>query len=181
MTGSINAISNSMSSMSISSASASGKLTDDTKKQLEALGIDTSSIKTESQGLSVLAQVKQAKSAQAAQNAQGAQHSQPAGPPAAMEALKTQAVALADKLGISVSSDAKIPDIMTAISSAITKLQGTAGTDAVKLEQVKSYEAQYATISSSLSSLESQKQSSQAQLSNSMSGMANYNKIFHNL
>ena len=76
MTGSISAFNNVYAS-STASMTSSPKLTDFTKSQLEALGIDSSSIKTEAQGIYALLTVKKAK-VDKSKNAQPMQEAKPA-------------------------------------------------------------------------------------------------------
>lgn len=66
MSGSISAF-NSAYATSTAAMTSSSKLTDFTKSQLEALGIDSSSIKTEAQGIYALLTIKKAKAAKKTQ------------------------------------------------------------------------------------------------------------------
>lgn len=174
MVSSINSINSSMMTSSVSS-STSNRLTEDTKKKLEALGVDTFKIKTESEGLSVLSQIKEAQAAQAVQQAQ-----KPDSMPQ-MDNLREQIASLASKVGVSLSPDGSPSDAMIAISNAITVMRIQAANNVDKISKVDSCQAQYDAISSSLAVLESQKSSTQNQITGGMSAIANYNKIFFNL
>ena len=162
MTDAINAINS--SAVKNTSSSSSGALSEDTKKKLEALGIDTSNITKETQGKSKL------KEAQAAAHAQG--HGQKPQSASSMQAIKTEVDALAAKMGVSVGTNDKIDDIFRNISAKISSLQSAAGTDKTKSAEVESYQAEYASISSEYT----QMQASQSMLGKSLNALASYNK-----
>lgn len=167
MTDSISAVSASATSNTSSSSSSSTKLTDATKAQLEALGIDTTNITTEADGQAAL------KAAEA--NKETAKMSQASNP--SEDSIKTDAKSLASELGVSISDDDTTDDILDKISSAISQLREAAGDDQTKLAEVEKYQDEYDTISGDYTNM----QTSQAQLTNSMSGLASYNKIYQNL
>jgi len=171
MTGSINSISGAGAASSIASGSSSSaqKLTDDTKKKLEELGVDTTGITTEAQGQIALLQAQQAQGGEKAHSGGGGKE--------AMENIKSQATALAAKVGVQVSSDEKISDIMAAIGPAIDAKVSAAGNDQTKIAEVQELQSEYDSISSSLSNMQAQHQAKQAQLTGSLEGLANYNKI----
>lgn len=158
----------STSSVSSTSISSNQPLTAATKQQLEALGIDTTGIKTEAQGQAALFSAQASSS-----SAQKPEHKGGGG----MSEIKAQAQQLASEVGVSVSSTDKIDDILSKISDKISQLQAAAGNDETKLAQISQYQSQLQSISASMSSM----QASHAQLSNSMSSMASYNKIYQNL
>jgi len=169
---SVNAIGG-MSAASSGSSGSSSPLSDITKKKLESLGIDTSKIKTETQGQQKL---KEAQASQASQATQGQQNG--AGQ---AQAIKDQASNLASQMGISVSKNDKVSDILDHISTKLTGLSAQSGQDPQKVQELKQYKSEYTVIASEYASLQAQQQSSQKQLTGSMDSMAAYNKIFHNL
>jgi len=187
MTGSISAIGNmGMSTSFLGSTSSAQKLTDATKKQLESLGIDITKIKTEVQGQTALQQTQQPQPTQQSQQAQngGQQHT---GGNAEIQALKLQATELAAQLGITVASDEKLSDILAAIQPALDAKLSAAGNDQSKLAEVKGLEAEFNSISSSLSNIQVQhsqqtqgSQGSQA-ISTSLNSMAVMNMVYHGL
>lgn len=146
-----------------SSTSFSQKLTDATKKKLEYLGVDAGSIKTEAQGQTELKIAIQKEM----QKAQAANH----GGSEAM--IKAQAKDLAYQVGASVSSNQKVGDILTKVSSKITELKQAAGTDETKLSKVYQYQSEYDAIASSYSNMKTARN----QIATGMDGLANYNKI----
>ena len=178
MSDSISSIGSSKSTSaasSTSSSTAAQKLTDETKKKLQDLGVDTTSITTEAQGQIALLQ--------ALQQAQTAEKHPPEGigGNGEMESIKAQASALAAQVGATVSSNDKLPDIMDKISTAINSLQSQAGTDEAKLSQVQSYQSQYDAISGTLSQMQAQHAQKEAQMSGSMEGLASQNKLYHKI
>jgi len=175
---SVNAIS-SISSASATSSSSSTVLTDTTKKKLEALGIDASKIKTETEGLQKLKEAEAQQAAQAAQSAQGQQ--QQNGASSQTDAIKTQATSLASQLGISVSDKDTVEDILENIGTKLSAMSVQAANDPQKMQELKGYESQFASISSEYVNIQTQQQQSQSQISGSLDSLATYNKIFFNL
>lgn len=169
---SINSINPTASTSSIGASSSTNtqKLTAATKVQLEALGVDTTNITTETQGQAAL------KAAQANQEAHHASKGAHKGN-SSMDSIKAEATSLASQVGVSVSNTDKVDDILSNISAKISEMQAGAGDDKAKLAQVQQYETQLEAISAEFSKM----QSSQQQLSSSMSSMASSNKLYHNL
>lgn len=145
------------------------KLTAATKAALEALGVDTTSILTEAQGQTALKSAKA--QAEAPQQAQ-APHKN-----SSMAEIKDEAKQLAAKVGVSVSDNDKIDEILTKISAKIESLKSAAGGDKTKTSEIDGYQAQLESITNSLNSTKS----AQSQLSASMNNMAMMNKILLNL
>lgn len=163
MTGSISAIGNS-SSGSISNNSGSTKLTEETKKKLQALGIDTSNIKTEAEGQAAL---KEAMAKQAAAN-----HHHDPSKSMSEKTIEDQAKSLASQMGVSVGNNDTLDVILSNISNKIDELQSSAGNDQTKLADLNNYKAKFATLSDEFSQLTV----SRSMINNSLQGMANYNR-----
>lgn len=176
---SINAIGSMTNSVSsISSSSSSSNLTEKTKKQLEALGIDTSKIKTEAEGQQKLKEAQASQAAQQGQSAQGQHQQQNA---SQMQAITEQIQFLASKVGVSISNNDKVPDVINNISNKISEMIVNAGQDPQKVQQATQYQDLLNVISTDYTSLISQQQTSQNQLTGGMDSMAMYNKLFHKL
>jgi len=170
MSDSINSVSNSgLASISSGSTGSSAKLKDETKKKLEALGIDTSNITTEAEAQALLTKTASAQSAQKGEK--------PAQGNSTMADIRTQLDNLTAKMGVSTLKQDKIDDIFAKVSAKISDMEGTAGTDPSKLSDVKNYESTYTQLSTEYSKLEQ----SQSNMDKSMSAMANYNKAYYNL
>lgn len=160
MTSSISAISGSL--VGTSSSGSSTALTDVTKKKLEALGIDTTNIKTESDGQ---AKLQEAQAAQAAAQHQGKHHG--TNP---MESIEDGAKSLAAQMDIAVGTKDDIGTVFSNISTKIEELQASAGDDQTKKSEVDGYQKQYDTL---------YREYSQAMAAKKMTGasaLANYNK-----
>lgn len=188
MTGSIGSISSIgvMQSTLQNSFASSQKLTDETKMQLQYLGIDTKNITTEAQGQAILAQAMQAQQALQAQvqKSYGNGKAGSKGGNSEIKTLKEQASELAEKVGITVSSSEKLSDIMSALAPVISAKVSAAGNDKTKIAQAKELESEYNSISASLANIKAQheqsKQSSQT-LNTSLNNMAVLNMIFHKI
>lgn len=162
---SIGAVSNTAAASSTTASTASTTataLTSATKAKLEALGIDTTNIKTEADGQSALI---------AAQQTQKKAHANKSGNSSEQE-IKTESKELASQVGVPVAEDDTTDTIISNVSEKISELQASAGDDEAKLAEVNQYQTQLETISSEYS----QMQASHAQLSNSLEGLARYNK-----
>lgn len=168
MTNSIGAI-NSPNIIHISSGSAKTALTPETKAKLEALGIDTTNIKTEAEGQAILKAAEvNPKEIQKAHAPKGC---------SSIDSIRAEAIQLASKVGVSVSGNDKIDDILNKIAYKINELKVSAGHDQNKLAQINQYQSELDLISSEFLSMKS----SHAQLSNGMDALASYNKIFQNI
>lgn len=172
----------STASASSTSSSSSQKLTDETKQKLQALGVDTTSITTEMQGQIALLQAQQQQ-----QILQAHCEGKSGNGKAEMDSIKSQAVSLAEKLGINVLKDEKLSDIMAVIGPALDAKVLQAGNDKTKLAEVQALQSEYNSLSSSLSKMEAQRsqqaQSSSSQssasLSSNLSNIAAQNKLYH--
>lgn len=161
MTDAISSISS--SSAASSNVSTAAKLSEDTKKKLEALGLDPAKYTSEAAAQAAIASAQQA---QQAQQPQG----QPQGGNTSMETIETNVKALAAKMGVNVGNNDKIDDIFDNISAKISELKASAGTDETKKSEVSGYEAEYATLSGEYA------QASATQNMTGASALASYNK-----
>ncbi|MFA7658935.1 MAG: hypothetical protein WCY19_05840 [Candidatus Gastranaerophilaceae bacterium] len=159
---SIDAVSSVASSSVATSAarSSSSTLSDDTKKKLQALGLDPSKYTSETQAQLAI------KDAQEKQ--EGTKKSGGSNPLESI--IKTEVNSLASAMGIEIGSNDKLDDILNKISTQLTTLQASAGTDGTKLSNVNNYQNQFATITSELSQLEAARKMTGA------TALANYNK-----
>lgn len=171
---------------SISTSNGQTPLSPQTKAQLEKLGVDTSKILTEAQGQAALQSAQKNQSSQQSESSQQAQSSQQSnqsqqpqeGNNSSMQTIKAEAQALAEKVGASVSSNAKLSEIMDAISEAIDNMKAQATNDPKKAEKVASYQAEYQVLNQTVSNMQASMQataSGGSQLQSSLAGLANYN------
>lgn len=186
MTGAISSINMGLTpSISLSSSSSAQKLTDATKNQLQLLGIDTTKITTEAQGQTILSQALQAQQSlqpqvQQTQNITNSKNNSND----EIKSLKEQAIELSGKVGVTVSQNERLSDIIATLGPAIESKISAAGSDQTKIAEAQELEAEYDLISSSLTKIQTQsqqsKQSSQT-LNTSLNNMAMLNIIFHKL
>ena len=152
----------------INTGSSGTKLTEKTKKNLEKLGVDTSNIKTETEGQQKLKEVQASQNSQATQQGQAAQQQQQAGGASSQQTLMTEVKSLAASANVDVSSSDKIDDVFSKISKKITEMKAEAQNDETKKGQASAYQAKYDELYAQY-----QKQN---MLSSAMNGLANYNK-----
>lgn len=150
--------------------SNSAKLTAATKAKLEALGIDTSHIATEAEGQAIL------KTAEAKQEEVKKVHANKGGF-SAMKDIKAEAKELAAKIGVSISDNDKMDNILNKISEKINELRASAGNEPNKSAQIAQYQSRLDSISNEFLNMKSSK----SQLNGSMNALAFYNKIYQNL
>lgn len=176
---SINAIGGMASSLSrVSASGSSSALSEETKRKLESLGVDTSKIKTESEGQQKLKEIQDAQAAQANKSDQGKHHQQDG---SQIQSINEKLTSLASQVGVSISGNDKIPDILSTISNKISEMSVKAGGDTQKLQKISQYQNELNVIASEYASFVNQHQASQNQLSGGMDSLAAYNKIFHKL
>lgn len=152
-----------------SSDSASIKLTNATKVKLEALGINTTNIKTEIQGQAALRTAEEKRKALQKLKTESANRSQ--------EVIKTEAKSLAAQVGASVSDDDSVSDILIKVASKVNDLKASAGDDSTKQAEADQDQAKYEALANEYSSV----QAAQSKLSGSMDGLAQLNKIYQNI
>lgn len=136
-------------------------ISDATKRQLQSLGIDTTTVSSESQAQSIINAKKAEKSFQDSlttktqatdKTTQKAESSE--------SSLISEAKSLAEELGVSVSSDDTFNEITAAISDAIEKLMDKSANDPQALQQIQIYKTrlsqlnnQYSDVSTSNSNI----------------------------
>lgn len=168
MTNSIG-VANIANMINFGSGNSTATLTAATKAKLEALGIDTTNIKTEAEGQAIL------KAAEAKPEEIQKIHAPKSS--SSINSIKAEVIQLASEVGISVSSSDKIDDILNKIAYKINELIVNAGNDQNKLTQINKYQSELDTLSNELSNMES----THTKLSNSMNTLALYNKIYQNI
>lgn len=146
MSSSINSISMAMSSSLSYTAMNTQKLSEATKKELEALGICTTNIRTEAQGQTTL------KSVQSGIKLQSEQSQQNKAEDAHQSSLRDQIMSLFADLGVIASKLKKIEDLLEELKERIEKLKRKAEAEkkedakiAQYQERLKSIEKQYAS------------------------------------
>ena len=157
-----------------SATSVQKKLSEETKRKLESMGIDTSSIKTEAQAQQLLKGVEKGVDVEKTDT----QHAPKFSVDNSQKAeLVSDIKQLAEKVGAVISQGDKIPDMLTKISEAINQLQ-VQGTESDK--KIEGYRQEYERLSSMAASLKPPAPP-QTQLMGSLDGLASYNKASFNL
>jgi len=159
--------------LSISFSSVVERLSENTKKELQMLGFDTSSIKTEAQGQALLKSVKEQNTLKAQQSSQIQKESE------SDSRLRGILVGLLAEFGEVISQLESIVELFQKLLEKIKKLikEAEAEANAEKKKKAEAYQAQYDKLLQEYSA----SQSSQSMLSSSMNNMAMMNKISLNL
>lgn len=125
------------------------ELSSTTKLKLEALGIDPSTVTTEAQTQTLIAQAEAAKQQNnAGQQQQGGNSSE--------QELLSEAKNLATEVGVTVSSNDSLDDIVDNISKEIQVMLNSG--DQSKISSAQSYQAQLASISGRAEAIQSTQQ-----------------------
>ena len=120
-----------------------------TKQKLEALGIDPTSVTSEAQAQTLIAQAEAAKQ----QNSSGQQQQ---GGNSSEQQLLSEAKNLATEVGVTVSSNDSLDDIVDNISKEIQVMLNSG--DQSKISSAQSYQAQLASISGRAEAIQSTQQ-----------------------
>lgn len=125
------------------------ELSSTTKLKLEALGIDPSTVTTEAQAQTLIAQAEAAKQQNnAGQQQQGGNSSE--------QELLSEAKNLATEVGVTVSSNDSLDDIIDNISKEIQVMLNSG--DQSKVSSAQGYQAQLASISGRAEAIQSTQQ-----------------------
>lgn len=172
----ISSVSANMSTQSVGYVSLSSQaLTEETKKKLEALGIDTKYIRTEQEGKQKLQEIEQSQKAQQAAQQQNIQPQQPTQQQdGSIATLITNIKDLAQQVGVSVGMTSNIEDVLANIKTKISDMQATKTVNSVEEDskaKAASYQLRYETLYNEYES----KKNSQNKLTSSLNAMALYN------
>ena len=127
----ISSISSSSSALSTTVSKQCSQLSDSTKAQLEALGITVTDGMTEAQAKQKIAEVQAQRQAQNQSQNQGGQSS-------SESEVLSNAKSLASQVGVSVSSDADVSEILDDIGAKLESMIQEAQGDQSKLSQISS-------------------------------------------
>lgn len=164
MTNAINSVS-SLGTLGTTSGASSSKLSEDTKKKLQALGLDPTKYSCEAEAQAAITAFIQQQQQQEGTKKTGGNGE--------IKTIKSEVQSLASEMGISVGNNDKIGDIMDKINEKISELQSSAGSDNNKLSLVNDYNNKFSAISSELDQLKAAKNMTGA------TALANYNKATH--
>ncbi len=134
---SISSISSSYA-LSGSYVTQSNQLSESTKAKLEALGIDPTTVTTEAEAQSLIAQVEAMSESDQARPQSGSSDM----------ALLTKAKELAEEVGAKISNRDNLDDICKKISEKIEQLAQQYGSDAVAMNKLEDYQRELSSIDS---------------------------------
>lgn len=140
---------NSTQSAAVSTYKTQEELSSSTKMKLEALGIDPTSVTTEAQAQTLIAQAEATKNQQNAGQQQGGGNS-------SEQELLSEAKSLASTVGVTVSSNDTLDDIIDNISAQLQVMMNSG--DQSKISQAQSLQTQLASISDRADSIQSTQQ-----------------------
>lgn len=164
MTDAIGSVSSNSVASSSSNSSSAAKISDETKKKLEALGLDPSKYTSEAAAQAAITEAQQ--KAQQAQQAQA----KPQSNGTSMETIEDSVKNLASKMGVPVGNNDKVDDILGNLSDKISELKTSAGTDETKKAEATAYDNEYFTLNSEYT------QATAAQNMTGATAVAGYNK-----
>ena len=128
------------------------QLSSSTKRQLETLGIDPSSVTSESQALALIKTKQSDKKFEDAMVSKTETSKTSEAQDSSETQMIAQAKTLAEQLGVSLNSDATFDEITSAINDAIQKLIDKSGNDLQALQRAQSYMIQLSELNNRYSS-----------------------------
>ena len=161
-----------MADISSISNQKQNNISSSTKVKLESLGINISTVSSESEAQSLIDKLKAAK---AGTQQQTAEKKESASSSTSEANTLAEAKSLASKMGLVLNNDTSIDEILSQISTKIRELSTSENPSERQMAQA--YQAQLSTISSSYNSI----QSSQQNMYSAMNMMSINNKYSLNL
>lgn len=140
---------NSTQSAAVSTYKTQEELSSSTKMKLESLGIDPTTVTSEAQAQALIAQAEATKNQQNAGQQQGGGNS-------SEQELLSEAKSLASTVGVTVSSNDTLDDIIENISAQLQVMMNSG--DQSKISQAQSLQTQLASISDRADSIQSTQQ-----------------------
>ena len=140
---------NSTRSAAVSTYKTQEELSSSTKLKLESLGIDPTTVTSEAQAQALIAQAEATKNQQNAGQQQGGGNS-------SEQELLSEAKSLASTVGVTVSSNDTLDDIIDNISAQLQVMMNSG--DKSKISQAQSLQTQLASISDRADSIQSTQQ-----------------------
>lgn len=127
-------------------------MSEETKAKLTALGIDPSTVSSESEAQSIIAQAETISQMSEQSNEQASSSG-------SEQDLISKAQELADKAGVSVSQTDSLDEMCAKISAKIENLTEQCGTDAAKLSTIQGYSQELANINARYAQVQTNQQS----------------------
>ncbi len=159
---------NSLASLGGYCISGVSTLSESTKQKLQALGIDPSSVTSEAQAQSLINAAQTRQQVQKANNESNSKNT------CSSEAeLISRAKSLASKLGVSVSNNSPLTEILSSISSKINSLSNQSSTEGYNIQKLQQFQAELYSIQNEYSTVKQ----SQNSMYTAMNLTANMNKF----
>ena len=159
---------NSLASLGGYCISGVSTLSESTKRKLQALGIDPSSVTSEAQAQSLINAAQTRQQVQKANNESNSKNT------CSSEAeLISRAKSLASKLGVSVSNNSPLTEILGSISSKINSLSNQSSTEGYNIQKLQQFQAELYSIQNEYSTVKQ----SQNSMYTAMNLTANMNKF----
>lgn len=163
-----------MTDISSISQQKQSNISSSTKVKLESLGVNISTVSSESEAQELINKLKAAKSG-ISQQAQSQQEDESVSTSASEEETLSSAKNLANSMGLVIASDASVEDIINQISTKIRQLATSPNQS--EREMAQAYQSQLNTITTQYQSL----QSNQTSMYSAMNMMSINNKYSLNL
>lgn len=159
---------NSLASLGGYCISGVSTLSESTKRKLQALGIDPSCVTSEAQAQSLINAAQTRQQVQKANNESNSKNT------CSSEAeLISRAKSLASKLGVSVSNNSPLTEILSSISSKINSLSNQSSTEGYNIQKLQQFQAELYSIQNEYSTVKQ----SQNSMYTAMNLTANMNKF----
>lgn len=150
---SINSINSTSAAASSLGVSKCNTISEETKKKLEALGLDPSSVTSEAEAQALITAAQEAQS----QNNTGSQDK--GGGKSSANDILTDTKQLAKEVGVSVADNDKIDDILDNISIKVSKMIAEAQCDPAKMKPAEDFQSRLSVLIDENESLKTSMQS----------------------
>ncbi len=145
------------------------KLSEETKRKLQALGIDATNVTSEAQAQMLITAAQSRQQVQKTDNTSTGQETTCS---SELE-LITKAKTLASKMGVSVSQNSTMTEILTSLSNKISTLTAQTGNDKTKSNEIQQFRSELTSLENEYSTLTQ----SQNSIFSAMNMSANLNKL----
>lgn len=165
---SVNSISSTSTVYSGSSGTTQNKLSEETKRKLQALGIDATNVTSEAQAQMLISAAQSRQQVQQANNDGSSQNTC-----SGETELISRARSLASEMGVSVSNDKSLSDIISLLSSKINAMSWQQEDNGLKTNEIQRFQTELSSLESEYSALNE----SQNSIFAAMNMTANLNKM----
>lgn len=142
----------SVSSLTSSYASSdlqSSKISESTKRKLQALGIDYTSVTSETQAQTLISAAQMKQQVQKTNNQDSSKNTC-----SSESELISRAKSLASQMGVSVSSNESLTEILSSLSAKISSMSSQAAGDSSKIRDLQRFQSELSSIQSQYSTVQ---------------------------